>query len=92
MRNMKPATMVDRLGDLQATAADIQDKIDELKERLAELGEAEITGSRYRVTVSPSQRATIDGRGLAEYCQVPRRVLARYTTVTEFTRVQVHPR
>jgi hypothetical protein len=54
------ATTIDALGELKARIADLQAQEKELKDALGELAPGPYDGQRYRLTVSVSDRETLD--------------------------------
>jgi hypothetical protein len=76
------ARVVDEYGMLKAQAADLAAKLETVKEMLLESGEKEIDGILFRVTVSDSERQTLDSKALKAQHPTIYATFLRTTSVT----------
>ena len=83
-------SIVDELGTLKASIAELTERERVLKAAISASGYAEIDGTLYRATVSLSERATLDGDAVRAILS-PEDV-RRCTKVTEVTTVRVSAR
>jgi hypothetical protein len=59
--------MVDKLGDINAQIAKLQDEADEMKKALKTSGYTDVVGSRYRAVISTSTRHLLDREMVATF-------------------------
>lgn len=81
---------VDELGKLKAQIADLCEKESEIKILLMDSGVVEIDGSKYRATVSKTERTSLDAVAVRKIL-TPKQ-LVTCTKVTVFTQVKVTAR
>jgi hypothetical protein len=86
--NLKP--LVDDLGRLQAQAADITAKMAEIKSQLVSAGVDAIDGELFRVTVSHSERESLDLDAVR--AKLTPQFIRAHTRVTPVTTVRVKAR
>jgi len=77
---------VDQLGHLLAQAATISAQVKALKSELIECGEAKVEGDFFKVTVSHTQRNTLDMK--AAKAKLSRQFIVANTKTTEVTTVR----
>lgn len=77
------AEQVDRLGQIKAAQADLQDEYDRIRAELEEAGLKEIDGHQYRATFSTSTRTTTDWRAIAERFKPSPQLVRRHTTTSD---------
>ncbi|MEM4359819.1 MAG: hypothetical protein QXT45_04765 [Candidatus Bilamarchaeaceae archaeon] len=89
-----PKKLVDRLGLIHQQVKALQQEAADLRQKLLEAvgpaGEAE--GVHFRVTVKTFEVRRIDYNGLLDELNPPSRLVKKYTTVAEQTRVDVSPK
>lgn len=85
MTKQELARMVDEYGQLKAQEAEVQAKINTLKQMLIDTELSEIEGILFRVTVSESERSTLDTKALRK--DLPD-VADKYTRKTAVTTVR----
>jgi hypothetical protein len=86
--NLRP--LVDDLGHLQAQAADIAARMNEIKSQLVSAGVDAIEGDLFRVTVSHSERETLDMEAVRE--KLTPQFIRAHTRVTPVTTVRCKAR
>lgn len=81
------ATIVDSMGDLRGKIAAMTDQYDALKAHIVAMGAGAYDGTRYRATVSESERATLDMAAVRE--KLSPQFIRAHTNVTPVTTVRV---
>ncbi len=74
------AEQVDRLGQIKAAQADLQEEYDRIRAELEDAGLSEIDGHQYRATFSTSTRTSTDWRAIAERLKPSPQLIRRHTT------------
>lgn len=82
-----PAEMVDQLGIMLASIAEMEKKSKAIKESLKALGLSEIDGLIFRATVSESSRVTLDSAIVRTYLTAPQ--IAQCEKVSNVVTVRV---
>ena len=85
MSNLSPT--IDRLGVVKAQLAVLKQEEDALKATLIEQGPGAYEGELYRVTVSQTERETLDMAAVREH--LSRQFIQAHTNVTPVTTVRV---
>lgn len=81
-----PVHKADLFGDLKAEVAKLMERHDALKAELIAMGTGVHEGERYRVTVSKSERETLDMEAVR--AKLSRQFIQANTNVTEVTTVR----
>ena len=81
---------VDRLGELKARIAELEREEKELRDTVVELGEGAYEGERYRVTVSNTERGTLDMEAVRK--KLSDQFIRAHTKVKEVVVVRVTAR
>ena len=81
---------VDRLGELKARIAELEREEKELRDTVVELGPGAYEGERYRVTVSATERSTLDMEAVRE--KLSAQFIRAHTKTKEVTVVRVTAR
>lgn len=89
---MKPANIADKMGQIKAQIAELEEKEAELREEAINTGLEEIEGRRFRVLVINMEFDSIDYKGLVEELKPNKRLLRKYTKPGEKTQVRVTAR
>jgi hypothetical protein len=84
------ATAIDRLGELKAKIADLEEEAYQLRQIVLELGVGSYDGKLFRATVSQFERATLDLKAVREKLS-PQFIRAntRHKEVTTVTVTQI---
>lgn len=88
MSNLAP--LIDDYGLLMAQIAELQTKANALKEQIVAQGEGSYEGTFYRVTVTESERATLDTKAAKK--KLSRQFIKANTKVTPVITVRVYGR
>lgn len=84
------APLIDDYGLLKAQIAELELKADALRAQIVSLGDGNYEGDFYRVTVSTSERSTLDMK--AARAKLSRQFIAANTTTKTTTTVKVSGR
>ena len=84
------AAAIDRLGELKAQIADLAKLEAEVKTELKELGPGSYEGEKYRVTISDSERDTLDMTAVRE--KLSAQFLRAHTTTSTVRSLRVTAR
>jgi hypothetical protein len=76
------STLIDQFGDLKADAADIEVKIEDLKNALADLEKGAYEGERYRLNVIVADVERVDWKAICEKLEPSRQLIAAHTSKT----------
>ena len=88
--NLKPGTIVDKLGQLNAEISDLQKKKLLLRgELINAAGNGPVEGKLFRATINHSEISRINYKGLIEKLAPPKRVITKFTKTVEQTNVRV---
>lgn len=79
-------TTIDTLGQLLAQIADLTKQADAIKATIRELGDGAYEGDTFRVSVSTSERETLDMKAVRE--KLTRQFIAAHTNVTKVVTVK----
>lgn len=86
---MSPITAkkkADILGHLKAQAAEIKQKIDQIKQELVDAGIDEIEGKLFRVTLTKETKSNVNWTKIQEKYDIP---VKKFTTFSESIRMNV---
>lgn len=86
-KNLTIGQLVDKLGQIKARVAELTADEKLLKDMIIEYGEKEIEGDKFRVTVSTSERNSLDMEAVRG--KLSPQFIAAHTTTTEVTTVRV---
>jgi len=83
------AYQADQLGKLRAQVKDLQDRAKDLEASLKESGESVIDGAAFHITVSRSERTTVDWKGIAAKLNPSRQLVTAHSTTKETCTLRV---
>lgn len=84
------AAIIDTLGEIKAQIADLKAYEDELKAQLADLAPGAYEGELFRLSISVSDRETLDMEAVREH--LSRQFIQAHTNVTEVRTLRVAAR
>lgn len=86
------AKLVDDYGTLCAAISDLEIKKSALRQSILDVGRGAYEGQAYRVTVSISERATIDYKTICAKLEPSHQLVSAHTKVAEVSTVKVSGR
>lgn len=86
------AEKVDEFGHLKAQVADLEARMNALKEDFKDSGKAEIEGALFRVVVSRYTMSRVDWKSVAEALNPPASLIKRNTTPSDVCRIEAKAR
>lgn len=87
-----PGVIVDRIGELEAAIAVLQDQMEPLKLLLKEQAPGEHNGDLFRAVVFQSERSTVAWQKIARQLGASKQMIAGNTSKTTITTLKVTAR